>query len=76
MAASSCQVAIDCSLVLQVARRLAAAPHDPALIRHLEALMREEGMVELQHPAPGSGYTFRAVPSVQLLRVLESYGVE
>jgi hypothetical protein len=73
--AGATQFIIDLSLVLQVARRLAAAPHDPALILHLEALMRERGMVELQGPAPGSWCTWRAVPSVQLLRVLGAYGV-
>jgi len=74
--AAAAQITIDLSLVLQIARRLADAPRNPGLIRHLEALMREQGMIELQGPAPGSGCTWRAVPSVQLLRVLSAYGVE
>lgn len=74
--AAAAQITIDLRLVLQIARRMAEAPSNPELIRHLEALMREQGMIELQGPAPGSGCTWRAVPSVQLLRVLSAYGVE
>lgn len=76
MAQARVQITVDLSLIVPIACRLAAVHRPPRLRQHLDALMREEGMVELQHPAPGSGYTFRAVPSVQLLRVLESYGVE
>lgn len=75
MAGARMQISIDLSLIVSIACRLAATEKTPALRRHLEALMREQGMVELQPPAPGSGYTYRAVPSVQLLRVLETYRV-
>lgn len=74
MAATRLTVTIDVSLIVQTVRRLKSLPYSPVLERHLDALDRERGLVELQAPAPGTDCTWRAVPSVQLLRVLESYG--
>lgn len=75
MASLHVTVTVDMSLITPIVDRLADMLRTPALARHFEALRRDRGLVELQAPALGSGFTCRAVQSIQLLRLLDAYGV-
>ena len=60
---------IDASPILAAIDRFMRLQLEPRLCRHVEAMVRDGAVYEIQ-PA-GAGY--RIVPSIQMLRLLEQY---
>lgn len=66
-------VTVDVRALVPVLQRCVALPVSCAFSRHLDAMLRDQAAVELHEPLPGSGFTWRAVPSIELLRLLEDH---
>lgn len=73
MAASVHRIRVDMSVVNGVLDRLDRLPKATGLVRHVEALARDDAAFEVQSAPLSTGCTHRIVPSIQMLRLLEQY---
>ncbi len=66
-------ISFDLRLVAGVLERARNIRSTPGLRRHLEAIVRDGAAFEMQRAPAESGCTYRIVPSIQLLRLLEQH---
>lgn len=68
-------LSVDMTVVHEIIARLRAGRRSIGFWRHLQSLIVDGCAIELHDPLPGSGFDVRAVPSIQLVRLLCAHRV-